>query len=222
MDQPDIISIHGLKFAYDGHQPVLDGVNFSLGPGHRAGLTGANGSGKSTLLQIIMGLARPSAGRLVIFGLERRQEADFLEVRRRIGFLFQDADDQLFCPTVAEDVAFGPLNLGLGHHKARERVKDTLNMLGLSGFESRITYKLSGGEKKLVALATVLAMGPEVLLLDEPTSGLDEATTERIARVLGESDQPYLIISHDQDFLRLTTTRQYRLKQGKIHSANSD
>ena len=115
-----------------------------------------------------------------VFGKPRAAERDFHEVRRRVGLLFQDADDQLFCPTVVEDVAFGPLNLGLPRDRVRQVVAETLEAVGLAGYEHRITYKLSGGEKRLVALATVLAMQPEVLLLDEPTSGLDEQATERL------------------------------------------
>ena len=133
-----------------------------------------------------------------------------------MGFVFQDADDQLFCPTVAEDVAFGPLNLGASHTEARAVVRETLDLLGLNGFENRITYKLSGGEKKLVSLATVLSMKPKMLLLDEPTTGLDEETTERLVGILNQSDLPYLIISHDREFLHRTTDHLYRIDHGRI------
>ena len=108
-----LIDIRDVEFSYLPDRPVLSGCNFRLEPGQRAALTGANGSGKTTLMHLIVGLLRPKSGRIEIFGKERREEADFYEVRRRIGLLFQDLDDQLFCPTVAEDVAFGPLNLGL-------------------------------------------------------------------------------------------------------------
>ena len=119
-------------------------------------------------------------------------------------------------PTVAEDVAFGPLNLGLSHAEVRARVKETLDLLGLDGFENRITYKLSGGEKKLVSLATVLVMKPKMLLLDEPTTGLDEDTTEKIIAILKESNLPYLIISHDRYFLEQTTTKLFRMNGGRL------
>jgi len=211
-----LIRLEGLSFAYNHHRPVLDRVDFAVFPGERAGLIGPNGSGKTTLFHIIMGLLSPNEGRVEIFGRERRAETDFQEVRTRIGFLFQDADDQLFCPTVAEDVAFGPLNLGKSHPEARAIVRETLNRLGLAGFEDRITYKLSGGEKKLVALATVLAMKPEMLLLDEPTSGLDEKTRETIIKVLSESNLPYLIISHDRDFLSRIATSLFRMENGRL------
>ena len=129
------------------------------------GLTGPNGSGKSTLLKLIVGLVRATAGRVEVFGRFRTCERDFHEVRGRVGLLFQDSDDQLFCPTVAEDVAFGPLNLGQSRDAARRIVTETLDALGLADYQDRITYQLSGGEKRLVALAAVLAMQPEVLLL---------------------------------------------------------
>ena len=154
-------------------------------------LLGPNGCGKTTLLHLIVGLLRPSAGQIEAFGRQRMAEADFHEVRRRVGLLFQDADDQLFCPTVAEDVAFGPLNLGKSRDEVRRIVAGTLDSLGLAGYEHRVTYRLSGGEKRLVALATVLAMQPEVLLLDEPSGGLDDAShgaADRRARPAAAGD----------------------------------
>ncbi len=216
VESAPIIRLSGIRFAYNHDRPVLDGLDFSFYPRQRAGLVGANGSGKTTLFHLIMGLLKPDAGTLEIFGKSREKESEFREVRARIGFVFQDADDQLFCPTVAEDVAFGPLNLGLSHEETRVVVKETLDRLGLSGFEDRVTYKLSGGEKKLVSLATVLAMKPDMLLLDEPTTGLDEETTERIIRVLTDSDLPYLIISHERDFLSRTTDQLLRLEGGRL------
>jgi len=150
------------------------------------------------------------------FGKMMHEEADFREGRERIGPLFQDPNDQLFCPTVAEDVAFGPLNLGKRPEGAREIVRETLETLGLAGFEDRVTYKLSGGEKKLISLATVLAMKPEVLLLDEPTSGLDEEATERIIQVLNRSSTSYMIISQDKGLLAKTTRCIYKMVNGKL------
>ena len=162
MNEP-LIEFHDVDFAYDPGRPVLTGCSFALGPASGWRLVGPNGSGKTTLLHLIVGLLRPARGRIVAFGRERTAEADFHEVRRRAGLLFQDADDQLFCPTVAEDVAFGPLNLGKPREEVRRIVAATLDSLGLAGYEHRITYHLSGGEKRLVALATVLAMQPDVL-----------------------------------------------------------
>jgi cobalt/nickel transport system ATP-binding protein len=212
-----IIDIKDVCFSYTGGSPVLDKLNFKLQSGDRFGLMGPNGSGKTTLFHIIMGLLKPTSGRIEIYNRPAITEKDFREVRRNIGLLFQDADDQLFSPTVLEDVAFGPLNLGKSREEAIEIALNTLNFLGLSGFEDRITYKLSGGEKKLVSLATVLSMQPEVLLLDEPTSGLDEKTQESLKGVLTNLDLSYLIISHDIDFLSETTDAIYAMVNGRIH-----
>jgi cobalt/nickel transport system ATP-binding protein len=169
-----------------------------------------------------MGLLRPSSGEIEVFGEKRGQEKDFREIRERIGLLFQDSDDQLFCPTVAEDVAFGPLNLGKTQVEAMAITRDVLENLGLEDFEDRVTYKLSGGEKRLVALATILAMRPEVLILDEPTTGLDEDTLELLVHLLKNPERTYLIASHNPDFLARTTEIVYRLEQGKITRKNRD
>lgn len=213
-----LIRLRDITFGYDSDHDVLKKLSFTFLQGDRVGLTGPNGSGKTTLFHIILGLLEPSEGEIEIFGRKMRDEADYREVRERIGLLFQDANDQLFCPTVAEDIAFGPLNLGKRHEEALEIVEETLNILGLVGFEDRVTYKLSGGEKKLISLATVLAMKPEILLLDEPTSGLDEETTERIIQVLNSSSASYMIISQDREVLARTTRRIYRMANGKLET----
>lgn len=213
-----LIRLHDVTFGYDSDREVLRKLSITLSEGDRVGITGPNGSGKTTLFHVIMGLLKPKEGEIEIFGKRMTDEADYRDVRERIGLLFQDANDQLFCPTVAEDVAFGPLNLGKRHDEALKIVRETLEILGLFGFEDRITYKLSSGEKKLVSLATVLAMKPEVLLLDEPTSGLDEETTERIIQVLNDSSTSYMIISQDREFLARTTRRIYRMANGNLES----
>lgn len=211
-----IIQLDKLSFAYPGREPVLQELDFIMSRGERIGLVAPNGSGKTTLFHVIMGLLPPASGRIEIFGKPVATEADFVEVRQRIGMLFQDADDQLFSPTVLEDVAFGPLNMGKTKGEAIEISRQTLDQLGLNGFENRVTYKLSGGEKRLVALATVLAMSPEVLLLDEPTSGLDEATKKRLKRILQQLDLSYILISHEFDFMAETVTAFCTMQDGKI------
>lgn len=212
-----LVRLCGISFAYGPERPVLDGLDFELRAGQRIALVGPNGSGKSTLLAIIVGLLRPSAGSVEVLGKRRCREADFHEVRRHVGLLFQDVDDQLFCPTVAEDVAFGPLNLGIPRSHVRQIVTQTLESLGLAGYERRITYKLSGGEKRLVALATVLAMQPEVLLLDEPTAGLDERSARRVEEVLMGLPQAMVLVSHHREFLERLATHWLRLEQGRLH-----
>ena len=213
MTEP-FIQIEDLWFAYGDH-PVLRELDFELNAGERVGLVGANGSGKTTLLHLLVGLESPDRGTIGMFGRRRESEADFREVRGRAGLLFQDPEDQLFCPTVREDVAFGPLNLGHTPEEALEIVADTLTGLGLEGYEDRITYKLSGGEKRLVSLACVLAMEPDLLLLDEPSEGLDDEMRGRLVDILRDLPQALLVVSHDRGFLRRVTDRAVRLLGGK-------
>jgi len=215
MSEP-LIEFRDVDFSYGPGRPVLRGCSFALRSGERAALLGPNGCGKTTLLHLAVGLLRPNAGRIEAFGRRRAVEADFHEVRRRIGLLFQDADDQLFCPTVAEDVAFGPLNLGKSRDEVRRIVAGTLDSLGLAGYEHRVTYRLSGGEKRLVALATVLAMQPDVLLLDEPNGGLDDAGTERLIGILSRLPQAMLVVSHERAFWEAVTTSVLELREGSV------
>jgi len=216
MTEP-LIQLENITFAFPGNKAVLDGLNMAFHPGDRAGLIAPNGSGKTTLFHLIMGLIKPSAGTIRIFGRTVREEKDFIAVRRRIGLLFQDSDDQLFSPTVLEDVAFGPLNLGKSKKEAVAIAETTLASLNLDDFRDRITFKLSGGEKRLVALATIMAMQPEVLLLDEPTTGLDSDTQQQIVDILTGLDISYILISHNMDFLARLTTTIYTMTDGKIH-----
>ena len=211
-----LISLRGIAFSYPGGPPVLKDLDFDLYPGARLGLVAPNGSGKTTLFHIIMGLLKPARGRIRLFGREMEKESDFAAVRPRIGLLFQDADDQLFSPTVLEDVAFGPLNLGKSRDAAVAIARRTLANLGLSGFEERVTFRLSGGEKRLVSLATILAMEPEVLLLDEPTTGLDDRTRRTLVHLIGGLDMSYVLISHNARFLSDTTDRTYAMEGGRI------
>jgi len=210
------IRLTDVAFAYDPERVVFRALGFVLEPGERLGLVGPNGGGKTTLLHVIMGLLKPQRGTVEVLGKERRNEADFRDVRRDVGLLFQDSDDQLFCPTVYEDVAFGPLNLGLSQEDTDRVVRETLAALDLAGYEERITYRLSQGEKRLVALATVLAMRPRVLLLDEPTAGLDAAHEARLTEVLLRLPQEMVVISHDRKFLDAVATRHAALKDGAI------
>jgi cobalt/nickel transport system ATP-binding protein len=211
-----LIELKGITFSYPGADPVLNNLDLQFFPGEKMGLVAPNGSGKTTLLHIIMGLLKPKSGSIEIFGNPVSDEKDFLEVRQRIGLLFQDSDDQLFSPTVLEDVTFGPLNLGKTKADAIAIARKTLAYLGLADFEDRITFKLSGGEKRLVSLATVLAMEPEILLLDEPINGLDTKTQKIITDILSKLKLSYIIISHDIDFLADTTNALYTMQEGRI------
>ena len=211
-----LISLRGIHFGYPGRPQVLNGLDFDLFQGERVGLVAPNGSGKTTLFHVIMGLLKPARGQIRLFGSLVETEADFASARRRIGLLFQDADDQLFSPTVLEDVAFGPLNLGKSRDDAIDVARRTLAGLGLSGFEDRVTFRLSGGEKRLVSLATVLAMEPEVLLLDEPTSGLDDKTRHTLTHLIQGFELAYVVISHNVRFLAEITTKTYSMADGRV------
>ena len=214
-----LFDAEGLVFAYPGRPRVLDGASLTLDAGERVCVLGPNGAGKSTLLKLLVGLLTPQAGRLIAFGAEPRTEEAFRAVRLRAGFVFQDPDDQLFCPTVLEDVAFGPLNMDLPRDLAVQRATAALAQVGLAGFGERITHKLSGGERRLVSLAAVLAMGPEVLLLDEPTNALDEGITARLVEILLSLDVAMIIVSHDSALRAQLATRSLRLSSGVLTPA---
>jgi len=211
--KPPLLELRDISYSYPGHDSLLlERVNFSIHD-ERIGFIGPNGSGKTTLFQIIMGLLRADTGEVLLEGKKMVTEKDFQKLRRRLGFLFQNSDDQLFSPTVLEDVAFGPLNIGVPPAEARSISIRTLKQLGLEGFEERITHKLSGGEKKLVALATILSMEPQMLLLDEPSNNLDPETRDRLITILRGLDQAHIIISHDLDFLAATCAQLYTIEQ---------
>ncbi|MDT8389062.1 MAG: ABC transporter ATP-binding protein [Lentisphaeria bacterium] len=214
-DTPACVEFANVSFSR-GNTVILDNLTFDLKKGERLGLIGDIGAGKTTLLHIIVGLIKPTSGVIRVLGAPRTIEADFRAVRKRVGLVFQNADDQLFCPTVLEDVAFGPLNLGFSPGEAKSRAAATLARVGMAGFEDRVTYRLSGGEKRLIALATVLAMEPDILLLDEPFNGLDTQAAARVLNLLHTLSQSMMIVSHDQTRLPAVATRQLRLENGRV------
>lgn len=211
-----LFRLNGLRFAYPNRPPVLDSADFVLEPGERVALLGPNGAGKTTLLHLMVGLLRPQAGQVEAFGRARRGEHDFHTVRQRAGLLFQDPDDQLFCATVLDDVAFGPLNLGRPPAEARRVALNTLAGLDLADYPERITHHLSGGEKRMVSLAAVLAMSPEVLLLDEPSNALDDAARTRLLDTLATLPQAMVIVSHDAGLVDRLATRRVWLEEGRL------
>lgn len=210
-------SLQNISFTRSGFAPLFQDLNFKVLKGENIGLIGGNGAGKTSLFHLMMGLLQPNSGEIIAFGKHRKTEDDFYDVRTKAGYLFQNSDDQLFCPTVEEDVSFGPLNLGMNHNEAKKVTSEILKQLGLSGFEKRITHHLSGGEKRLVALASVLAMRPKILLLDEPTTGLDDLAYKRLTDILRSLDISKVIISHDDAFLSALTEKTYRLEDGQLH-----
>lgn len=216
---PSALELEGIHFAYPGRPPILSGASLAVGEGDRIALVGPNGSGKSTLLRIAVGLLRPGAGQVTGFGRPRVSEADFRDLRRDVGLVFQDPDDQLFCPTVIEDMAFGPLNLGQSRRQALATSEAVLEELDLMHLRNRITHHLSGGEKRLVTLATVLAMRPKVLLLDEPTNALDPENAARLLAILRGLTIALVLVSHDAAFRAQLELRELHLRAGRLDPA---
>ena len=206
-----VLEIENLSFSYRNSSPALHGI--SLRADETLGLIGANGAGKSTLLKILIGLEQGYAGSVRVRGQEARGKG-LAEIRKRTGYVFQDSESQLFLRTVREDVAFGPRNQG---RPDWERVAaEALERAGLGGLENRNVYQLSGGEKKLAAIAGVLAMGAETLLLDEPSAALDPANRERLIAILNALPGVKVIASHDLDFIYDTCKRVVLLSHGQI------
>lgn len=210
------IELTGLRFGFDPAHPILRDLNLALDSGERVVLTGPNGAGKTTLLHLLVGLLRPQAGDIRILGQALDHEEAIKAARKRTGLLFQDADDQLFCATVSEDVAFGPLNLGWDRDTIHGAVEESLAVLGIAHLKEAITYRLSGGEKRLAALAGLLAMRPDILLLDEPTNDLDPDARQRVLNLLAASSHTQLIISHDPDMAHHLRAKSVHLADGTL------
>ena len=216
LEHKPLLKLSNICFSYDPGKRIINNLDFSLTKEERVGIIGATGCGKSTLLYIMMGLLTVSEGEISIFGKLMKSEKDFASIRTQIGFLFQNSDDQLFSPTVIDDIAFGPLNQGKTYEEAKNIAQELLHKLDIEDLKHRITHRLSGGEKKLVALATALAMNPKLLLLDEPLTGLDPHAREKIIKLISELSLPMIIISHDWDFLEQITCSVYKIDDGKL------
>lgn len=211
-----------LSFTPPGKERSLfSGVHLCLGRGERIGILGRNGTGKSTLLHLGAGLLRPSSGTVSVKGAVCRSEKEFAEARKSLGYLLQRAEDQLFCATVLEDVAFGPYNLGATAAEAENRARTMLRDLGLDHLADRNGQRLSGGEQKLAALATILVMGVDMLFLDEPTNDLDDTARDLLLAVLERYNLPALVVSHDLPFLRRICTRYCLLENGVLRGLSS-
>ncbi len=216
----NILELRDITFTYPGNStPIFDKINFTCEYG-QIGLIGENGCGKTTLFHIIVGLLKPDSGNILLNGIPIVSQKDFAMLRKKVGMVFQNADDQLFSPTVLEDIVFGPLNLGIPAEQAKETALETLKMMGMTGYEDKITHRLSGGEKRLIALATVIAMKPDILLLDEPTNDLDSKSRDRLLVILKDLKQTLLVISHDWDFLSKVTNTYYALEKGQLIRSN--
>lgn len=215
-DQAPLLKIENLFFSYGKARPILDNLDLELWADQTVGLVGANGSGKTTLFRCLTGLEKIGSGIIRLNGKKVATERDFALLRRQVGYLLQNSDDQLIFPGVLEDVAFGPLNLGFSADMANAIGRECLALVGLDGFEDRLTHELSGGEKKLAALAGILAMRPVAVLLDEPLNELDEMAQERIGDILAGLSCAKLIISHDGHFLRRICNGIVRLEKGHL------
>ncbi|MBN1236711.1 MAG: ATP-binding cassette domain-containing protein [Methanotrichaceae archaeon] len=215
-----ILETRDLSYSYGDGTKALEGVSISLEEGKKVALVGPNGAGKSTLMLMFNGILRPSRGDVLFRGQPLRYDAASLRsIRRAVGMVFQNSDDQLFAPTVYQDVAFGPSNLGYPAEKVKRYVGFALQYVGLSGYERRPPHHLSGGEKKRVAIAGILAMEPEVMILDEPTSNLDPASSEEIMEMLDELNlggKTLIISTHDVDLAYRWADEVILMKEGGV------
>jgi cobalt/nickel transport system ATP-binding protein len=209
-----VLSVRNLRYRYEDGAEALNGVDFDLAAGETVAVLGANGSGKTTFVLHLNGLLEGS-GEIEVCGIAVKKQT-LAQVRQKIGIVFQDPDDQLFMPSVLEDVAFGPLNLGASPEQAARRARTALELVGMQGSESKAPYHLSAGEKKRVAIAGVLAMEPEVLVLDEPTTFLDPPGQRALTVLLQELPQSKLIVTHDPEFARSLAGRAVFFLKGRI------
>jgi cobalt/nickel transport system ATP-binding protein len=210
-----IIEIDDLHFAYpDGHQ-VLAGISFTVTHGEKVALVGANGAGKSTLLLQLNGCLLPDAGRVRIGELPVTKKT-LPHIRRTVGLVFQDPDDQLFMPLVFDDVAFGPLNLGLSADEVEAQVTRSLTAVNALHLKDRPPYRLSGGEKRAVAIAAVLSLAPSILVMDEPSSNLDPKTRRQLIELLKTFEHSLIIATHDLDLVLDLCPRTLVLKEGRL------
>ncbi|MBO8154056.1 ABC transporter ATP-binding protein [Thermovirga sp.] len=211
-----LLELQNISFSYHEGKPVLKDINLSIRYGEKLAIVGENGSGKTTLFNLIVRILEPDEGKIIFMGKTINSKKGIAFLREKVGFLFQDPEDQLFCPTLLEDVAFGPLNLGFSTSQAREKAMDTLELVGLKDLAGLPPYMLSEGQKRMGALAAVLAMDPDLLLLDEPTSGLDERAQARLEQILLETGKAVLVASHDKPFLAKCTSKSYILSNGHL------
>ena len=211
-----VIELNDITYAYPGGSTVIDRASLAVSRDERVGIIGPNGSGKTTLFHLVMGLLRPASGAISIFGREMDSEKDFFEARRRIGFLFQNPDDQLFCPTVADDVAFGPMHFGLAREELEGIVADSLSAVGMGDAAGRPAHHLSVGERRRVTLAAVLACDPKVLALDEPAAMLDPKRRRWLTEFLAGQGRTVVLATHDLDFALATCPRTVLMHGGRV------
>ncbi|PPD57873.1 energy-coupling factor ABC transporter ATP-binding protein [Dehalogenimonas etheniformans] len=214
MNDP-VIRLDDLTYTYPDGRRALESINLSIAKGESVAIAGANGAGKSTLLMHLNGIIHGTNGAVKVCGIPV-VAANLKTIRARVGVVFQNPDDQLFCPEVFDDVAFGPINMGLPEGEIKKRVGESLAAVGLSGYEKRSSHHLSLGEKKRIALASVLSMQPEVLALDEPSSNLDPAAKWGLIQLLKSLDVTKIVVSHDLELIEALCPRLVIMSKGKI------
>lgn len=214
------LSTENLSFTYPDGTQALKNINIEIEKGEKVAIIGPNGAGKSTLFSHFNGLTEPTSGCVKIEDKPISFEKDeLLKVRQKVGIVFQDPNDQLFAPTVKEDIAFGPMNLGLSYDEVEKRVEDALKMVGMENYEDKTPHHLSGGQQKRIAIAGIIAMKPELMILDEPTTGLDPDGVEKVLNImnqLNEEGMTLIISSHDIDMISKYADKIFVLYNGEI------
>ena len=209
-----MLEFRNVSFSYEPGTPVLDNLSFHIRKGETVGLIGANGAGKSTIMKLMLGLL-PAQGEILVDGMPVTKQ-NLPPIRQKIGFVLQDSDNQMFMPTVYEDMIFGPRNYGLSREEADARVDRVLRELGLENLKHRHNHKISGGEKRMAAIATILAMEPEMIVMDEPSTALDPVNRRRVISTINSRKETKLIASHDLDMILDTCQRVILLNHGRI------
>ena len=209
-----MLEFRNVSFSYEPGTPVIDDLSFHIRKGETVGLIGANGAGKSTIMKLMLGLL-PAQGEILVDGMPVTKQ-NLSVIRQKIGFVLQDSDNQMFMPTVYEDMIFGPRNYGLTREEADARVDRVLKELGLESLKHRHNHKISGGEKRMAAIATILAMEPEMIVMDEPSTALDPVNRRRVISTINSRKETKLIASHDLDMILDTCQRVILLNHGRI------
>lgn len=208
----EILKAENLCFSYEDRENVLTSISFEVAEGENTGVIGPNGAGKTTLFMIICGVYKATSGSVYVAG----SKVEHRTFNPRVGYVFQSPDDQLFSPSVFDDVAFGPINMGLGHEEIEERVDETLKLCGCEHLSRRPSHHLSGGEKRMVAIASVLSMKPALMIYDEPTSNLDMRSRRKVIALIQRSGVTNLIASHDLEFIRELCQKVILMDSGRL------
>lgn len=209
------VDVENLSFSYEKSYPILKNITFTAKENESIGIIGANGVGKSTILKLLVGLNLNYEGSIKIEDIPI-QKSTLSRIRERIGYVFQDSDNQLFMPNVYEEIAFAPRNYGLSEKEVEMRVNYALKKVHIENLRDKQIYKMSGGEKKLVSIATIFAMNPDVILMDEPTIALDPRNRRNLINILNEFEHLKIIASHDLDMILDTCTRTILICEGRI------